>query len=78
MSRVNPLQATIKGPVVFNGRGLHSGKPARLTIRPAMAEHGIWFRRTDIETGDTMIPARYDVVRQSPLCTTLLLSLIHI
>ena len=37
-----------------------------------MAEHGIWFRRTDIESGDTMIPARYDAVRQSPLCTTLL------
>lgn len=36
-----------------------------------MAEHGIWFCRTDIEHGDTMIPARYDVVHQSPLCTTL-------
>jgi UDP-3-O-[3-hydroxymyristoyl] N-acetylglucosamine deacetylase len=36
-----------------------------------MAEHGIWFRRTDIESGDTMIPARFDVVHQSPLCTTL-------
>ena len=47
------------------------GKPVRLTIRPAMAEHGIWFCRTDIENGDTMIPARYDVVHQSPLCTTL-------
>jgi len=56
---------------LFTGRGLHSGKPARLTIRPAMAEHGIWFCRTDIENGDTMIPARYDAVHQSPLCTTL-------
>lgn len=65
------MQATVKGPIYFTGRGLHSGKPARLTIRPAMAEHGIWFCRTDIETGDKMIPARYDVVRQSPLCTTL-------
>ncbi|WP_299148805.1 UDP-3-O-acyl-N-acetylglucosamine deacetylase [uncultured Tateyamaria sp.] len=65
------MQATVKGPVSFTGCGLHSGKPAHLTIRPATAEHGIWFRRTDIETGDTMIPARYDVVHQSPLCTTL-------
>ncbi len=65
------MQATVKGPIYFTGRGLHSGKPARLTIRPAMAEHGIWFRRTDVENSDTMIPARYDVVRQSPLCTTL-------
>lgn len=65
------MQATVKSPVTFIGRGLHSGKPARLTIRPAMAEHGIWFSRTDIESGDRMIPARYDVVHQSPLCTTL-------
>lgn len=36
-----------------------------------MAEHGIWFHRTDIDHGDTMIPARYDAVHQSPLCTTL-------
>ncbi|WP_299140432.1 UDP-3-O-acyl-N-acetylglucosamine deacetylase [uncultured Tateyamaria sp.] len=65
------MQATVKGPVSFTGCGLHSGKPAHLTIRPAMAEHGIWFLRTDIETVDALIPARYDVVRQSPLCTTL-------
>lgn len=65
------MQTTVKGPVVFTGCGLHSGKPARLTVRPAMAEHGIWFRRTDITDRDALIPARYDVVRQSPLCTTL-------
>ncbi|MEX0310497.1 MAG: UDP-3-O-acyl-N-acetylglucosamine deacetylase [Tateyamaria sp.] len=65
------MQNTVKGPVVFSGCGLHSGKPARLTIRPAMAEHGIWFRRTDIMDRDALIPARYDAVRQSPLCTTL-------
>ncbi|MEO0400829.1 MAG: UDP-3-O-acyl-N-acetylglucosamine deacetylase [Pseudomonadota bacterium] len=65
------MQATVKGPVSFTGCGLHSGSAVHLTIRPATAEHGIWFRRVDIDTGDTMIPARYDIVRQSPLCTTL-------
>mmetsp|Transcript_18269 Transcript_18269/g.28990 ORF Transcript_18269/g.28990 Transcript_18269/m.28990 type:complete len:338 (-) Transcript_18269:1976-2989(-) len=70
-NRVGRMQTTVKSPITFTGCGLHSGKPARLTIRPAMAEHGIWFRRTDIEVGDTMVPARWDVVRQSPLCTTL-------
>ena len=68
---MGPLQTTVRGSVSFVGRGLHSGKPARLTIRPAMAEHGIWFCRTDLENGDRMIPARYDAVHQSPLCTTL-------
>lgn len=71
MGKLGNLQTTVRSPITFTGCGLHSGKSARLTIRPAMAEHGIWFRRTDIDTGDTMVPARWDVVRQSPLCTTL-------
>lgn len=61
----------MKSPVTFVGAGLHSGEDARLTIRPASAEHGIWFKRTDITFGDTLVPARYDVVLQSPLCTKL-------
>ena len=65
------MQTTIKSPVTFNGAGLHSGETARVTIRPASAEHGIWFKRTDIALGDVLIPARYDVVLQSPLCTKL-------
>ena len=35
-----------------------------------MAEHGIWFQRIDLDQAP-LIPARWDVVRQSPLCTTL-------
>lgn len=65
------MQQTLKAPVSFDGVGLHSGAPARMTIRPASAEHGIWFRRTDIKLGDTLIPARWDVVEQTPLCTRL-------
>lgn len=65
------MQTTVKSPISFAGCGLHSGKPARVTIRPAMAEHGIWFLRTDIDVGDTLVPARWDVVRPSRLCTTL-------
>lgn len=40
-----------------------------MTIQPASADYGIWFRRTDIILGDTMVPARWDVVEQTPLCT---------
>ena len=40
-----------------------------MVIRPAAAGHGIWFRRTDIELGDAMIPALYDAVDRTPLCT---------
>ncbi len=65
------MQTTIQSALTFQGFGLHSGKPACLTIRPAAADFGIWFQRTDIETGNTRIPARWDVVDASPLCTML-------
>ena len=63
------MQTTIKSAVTFHGVGLHSGEAARLTIHPASAEHGIWFKRGDIQLGDRLIPARWDSVRQTPLCT---------
>lgn len=63
------MQTTIKSPVTFHGVGLHCGKPARLVIHPASAEHGIWFKRSDIHLGDTLVPARWDAVNQTPLCT---------
>ncbi|MCF3593585.1 UDP-3-O-acyl-N-acetylglucosamine deacetylase [Rhodobacteraceae bacterium LMO-12] len=63
------MQTTIKSAVAFQGVGLHSGKPARLVIHPASAEHGIWFKRSDIHLGDRLVPARWNVVNQTPLCT---------
>lgn len=63
------MQTTIKSPISFSGCGLHSGRNATLSIRPAAAEHGIWFKRTDVSLGDRMIPARWDAVLRSPLCT---------
>ncbi|MBC7477905.1 MAG: UDP-3-O-acyl-N-acetylglucosamine deacetylase [Pseudorhodobacter sp.] len=63
------MQNTIKSPVTFSGLGLHTGAAVRMVVRPASADYGIWFRRTDIATGDTMIPARWDAVVPSKLCT---------
>lgn len=65
------MQNTLKAPVTFEGVGLHSGHSARMVLRPASAGHGIWFRRTDISLGDAMVPALWDVVEHSPLCTRL-------
>jgi UDP-3-O-[3-hydroxymyristoyl] N-acetylglucosamine deacetylase len=66
-----PLQNTLKTSVTFNGFGLHSGKPAKMVVRPAAAGHGIWFKRVDVEIGDAMVPALYDIVERTPLCTRL-------
>ena len=63
------MQTTIKTAVTFKGVGLHSGAPVRMTLRPASAEYGIWFRRTDIHDRDAMIAARWDRVVPSELCT---------
>ncbi len=63
------MQATIKSPVTFSGVGLHTGERVDLTINPAPAEYGIWFRRTDIEVGDALIAAHWDSVVPSKLCT---------
>lgn len=63
------MQKSIQSTIQFHGLGLHSGKPACLTIHPAPVDHGIWFERVDVTDMDARIPARWDVVHASPLCT---------
>lgn len=65
------MQRTLKSAVSFVGLGLHTGRPVRMIVRPASADYGIWFRRTDLKAGDTLIPARWDCVIPSKLCTLL-------
>lgn len=65
------MQQTLKASVTFAGVGLHSGAMVRMVVRPAPADHGIWFRRTDLPSGDTMIPARWNVVTRARLCTVI-------
>lgn len=40
-----------------------------MTINPASAEYGIWFRRTDVVDCDALVPARWDAVVDAKLCT---------
>ena len=65
------MQSTLKAAIFFKGVGLHSGHSVRLSIHPASAFYGIWFRRTDVVDQDNLIPARYDSVTPSELCTRL-------
>lgn len=68
---MNFVQATLRSSIGFAGIGLHTGRAVRLTIHPAAAHFGIWFRRTDVQDRDALIPARYDLVPESRLCTKL-------
>ena len=43
------MQRTIGKPVSFDGVGLHTGEPGRITFRPAGADRGVRFVRADLE-----------------------------
>ena len=42
-----------------------------MVVNPASADYGIWFRRTDVDTRDPLVAARWDSVVPSRLCTLL-------
>ncbi|MCX8509056.1 MAG: UDP-3-O-acyl-N-acetylglucosamine deacetylase [Rhodobacteraceae bacterium] len=65
------MQTTIRSAATFQGVGLHTGAPVRMVVRQASAHHGIWFRRTDVIGRDAMIPAIWDAVTPSRLCTVI-------
>jgi UDP-3-O-[3-hydroxymyristoyl] N-acetylglucosamine deacetylase len=65
------VQNTLSSPASFTGLGLHSGLPVRMTVRPADEDHGIWFRRLDVIGRDPLVPARWDHVTPSRLCTVI-------
>lgn len=65
------MQHTLKDQVIFKGKGLHSGEQVTMIVSPAMANDGIRFVRLDVEEGDNIVPARWDLVEASQLCTLL-------
>ncbi len=69
MSSEYAMHRTISEPVSFTGIGLHGGQPARLVLMPAAAGSGISFVRSDVDATHSVIPARYDLVTDTRLCT---------
>ena len=63
-------QQTLKAPISFSGKGLHTGVKVTMTVNPADADTGIVFRRTDIE-GQPIIPALCDNVVDTSRGTTI-------
>ena len=64
------LQQTLKKSYTFEGKGLHTGKVAKMTIKPAAADTGIVFRRTDIGE-DAKVPALAEYVSSTARSTTI-------
>ncbi len=54
MSLLN--QKTIKNSVSFSGIGLHSGKPAKICVKPSSPDSGIVFKRIDLKDNNLIYP----------------------
>lgn len=65
------MARTLKTSVSVSGVGLHGGQPVAMTIEPAPAGYGVVFLRTDLSGSDAFVPARYDLVTDTQLCTKL-------
>lgn len=64
-------QRTLKSSIHCSGVALHSGAKVALTLHPADPNTGIVFKRVDIAGGGALIPARWDHVVDTRLCTML-------
>lgn len=65
------MQHTLSSPVKLSGIGLHSGRDISMTLNPAPADYGIVFSRTDLEPGSGKIPALWDRVTDTTMCTVI-------
>lgn len=63
-------QQTLKAPLTFSGKGLHTGVEVTMTVKPAAINSGIVFRRVDLE-GAPVIPALCDYVVDTSRGTTI-------
>lgn len=63
-------QNTLKDSIHLEGVGLHTGQVVKITIQPAAANHGLKFKRTDIEKSP-VIPATADNVISTNRSTTI-------
>ena len=64
------MQQTLKKSYSFEGKGLHTGKMAKMTLNPAPADTGIRFRRTDIGE-DAIVDALAEFVSNTARSTTI-------
>ena len=67
---LSPFQKTILKQTEFKGIGLHSGLESMVKIIPANDNHGIVFKRTDLQENN-FIKANFENVSSARLCTTI-------
>lgn len=68
---VSAQQNTVLDVISLTGVGLHSGADIHLSIKPAETDTGIVFIRSDITKHNNVIPAKWDHVVDTKLCTVI-------
>lgn len=63
-------QQTLAEAISFSGKGLHTGVTVNMTVNPAADNHGIVFRRVDLE-GTPSVPALCEYVTDTSRGTTI-------
>ena len=66
----NVVQTTLAQPVSYSGIGLHAANEVHMVLRPAPADTGIVFVRTDL-AGNPSVPAQLAYVTNTMRATTL-------
>jgi UDP-3-O-[3-hydroxymyristoyl] N-acetylglucosamine deacetylase len=64
-------QQTLAGPAILAGIGVHTGAHTRVFVRPAPANAGIVFVRTDIRDRDNRVPVSGEAVTKTQLGTVI-------
>jgi len=65
------LQRTLRRPIRFTGVGLHSGRAITMTLSPAPVDQGVVFVRSDLKGDAAFVPASWDAVVDTRMCTVL-------
>ncbi|WP_084756119.1 UDP-3-O-acyl-N-acetylglucosamine deacetylase [Candidatus Paracaedibacter symbiosus] len=68
LAPIHTTQHTVKKNIICMGIGVHSGESVTLRIKPAVADTGYVFIRTDL-TENNRVPARWDTVADTSMCT---------
>ncbi len=63
------FQQTLAGPAIFAGVGVHTGEHVRVFVRPAKANAGITFVRTDVTDRDNRVSSFGECVTKTQLGT---------
>lgn len=65
------FQHTVRGPALFAGVGVHTGAYTRVAVRPAVADTGIEFIRTDVTDRDNRVLVAPETVCKTQLGTVI-------